>query len=111
MNTTQHTETKQVQTLKGHTDWINDVSFSESGKELVSGSDDKTVKVWDVASGELKTTITGHSKKVSRVFFTVDARHVVSGSGDQHMRVWDVATGQTTCYNCTINCTTVYSIL
>ena len=49
---------EQECTLKGHSDDVNSVAYSPDGKHVVSGSDDRTVKVWDVATG----------KEVSAVF-------------------------------------------
>jgi WD40 repeat protein len=43
-------EGQKTLTLKGHTRWVNSVSFSPDGKRIVSGSWDKTVKVWDISS-------------------------------------------------------------
>ena len=47
---------KALQTLKGHTDWVYSVAFSPDGQRIVSGSRDKTLKIWDANSGqELQT--------------------------------------------------------
>jgi WD40 repeat protein len=43
-------EGRETLTLKGHSDWVNSVSFSPDGKRIVSGSDDNTLKVWDISS-------------------------------------------------------------
>jgi len=59
----------------------------------VSGSWDKTVRLWDAATGALQQTLKGHSDSVTSVAFSPDGRQVVSGSDDQTVRLWDVATG------------------
>jgi WD40 repeat protein len=59
----------------------------------VSGSDDKTVRLWDAATGALQQTLEGHSSWVWSVAFSPDGRQVVFGSGDKTVRLWDAATG------------------
>ena len=68
------------------------VCFSSDGKQIASGSWDKTVKIWNASSGELQSTLTGHNAPVTQVEF-IDADTVVSSSDDGTTRAWDVATG------------------
>ncbi len=56
---------------------------------------DKTLRVWDLASGETVRTLSGHTGAVRAVAVTPDGRHAVSGSGDNTLRVWDLASGET----------------
>src|SRR5439155_303220 len=56
--------------------------------------DDKTVRVWDVATGRCRATLEGHTAWVSSVALTADGRTAVSGAWDKTVRVWDVATGR-----------------
>ena len=74
---------------------VNSVCFSADGDLLVSGSDDKTLKIWSKGSSgtfECKSTLTGHTDWVTQVEF-IDADTVVSSSHDGTTRAWDVATG------------------
>jgi hypothetical protein len=59
----------------------------------VSGSDDNTVKVWSVESGECVTTFNGHSRGVTSVSFSPDGASIVSGSWDETVKVWSVESG------------------
>ena len=79
--------------IKGHEDVVTSVSFSPDGKTLVSGSDDKTVRVWDRQTGrQLGETMT-HGSPIDSVFFSEDGRRLYSQSSDS-IRVWDVKTHQ-----------------
>ncbi len=69
-------------------DWVHSVAISPDGRTVVSGSADKTIKVWDLASGSLKATLTGHSGWVFSVAISPDGRTVVSGSWDKTIKVW-----------------------
>ena len=59
---------------------------------IVSGSLDKTLRVWDAATGACERVLEGHSSDVSRVCVLPDGR-IVSGSRDKTLRVWNAATG------------------
>ena len=77
-----------------HGDVVKCVAFSLDGKTLASGSGDKTIKLWDVATGQERATLRGHSNWVSSVAFSRDGKTLASGSWDNTIKLWDVATGQ-----------------
>jgi WD40 repeat protein/serine/threonine protein kinase len=81
-------------TLKGHTDRVTSVVYSRDGKRLASGSEDKTVKVWDVQTGQELLTFRGHTGGVWYVAFSPDGQRLASASGDKTVKVWDAQTGQ-----------------
>ena len=70
------------------------VAFSPDGRLALSGSHDKTLSLWDVASGRHLRTFKGHFSKVKSVVFSPDGRLALSGSNDRTVRLWEVATGR-----------------
>ncbi|KIM29936.1 hypothetical protein M408DRAFT_22388 [Serendipita vermifera MAFF 305830] len=81
--------------INGHTSPVISVSFSPDGTRIVSGSVDKTVRVWDAETGEtVMELLEGHSGPVNSVSFSLDGTCIVSGSDDNTIRVWDADTGE-----------------
>ncbi|KIK60487.1 hypothetical protein GYMLUDRAFT_609660 [Collybiopsis luxurians FD-317 M1] len=78
--------------LSGHRDRITSLAFSPDGRRIVSGSYDRTVRIWDYFTGVQLNCLQGHEDIVYSVAFSSDGSRVVSGSEDTTVRVWDVAT-------------------
>ena len=83
----------EIRTLK-HSRFVTSVRFSADGKRIVSGSHDKTAKLWDAETGRVIRTLTGHSAGVESVRFSLDGKRIVSGSGDNTVKVWNAESGQ-----------------
>ena len=84
------------QTLEGHSNSVNSVAFSPESTLVASASNDKTVKIWDTATGTCTQTLEGHSSYVNSVAFSPDSTLVASASGDDTVKIWDAATGTCT---------------
>jgi WD40 repeat protein len=79
---------------RGHEDKVTSVAFSPDGSRIVSGSDDRTLRLWDVRTGAgIGAPLRGHEDKVTSVAFSPDGRRIVSGSWDTTLRLWDARTG------------------
>src|SRR5579884_1368780 len=85
---------QRVLTLSGHSGPVSAVAFSPSGRTIVSGSFDKSIKIWDRGTGQLLRTLIGDSDAISSVAFASGGKLIVSGSFDRSIVVWDAETGQ-----------------
>jgi WD40 repeat protein/DNA-binding XRE family transcriptional regulator len=85
-----------IRRFEGHTAGVTSVAFSPDGKTALSGSDDNSLILWDMASGEIIRRFEGHTGGVTRVAFSQDGKTALSGSYDKSLILWDVATGQAT---------------
>jgi hypothetical protein len=72
---------------------VRSVAFSPDVRQVLSDSSDKTLNLWDAASGALLRTFDGHSNQVWSVAFSSDGRQLLSGSWDGTIRVWSAETG------------------
>jgi WD40 repeat protein len=87
----------QIGVLSGHTDWVASLTFSQDGISLVSGSHDKTVKLWDMQTGGVIKTFQGHTNWVLSVSISPDCTTIASGSTDKTIHLWDIQTGECHC--------------
>ena len=89
-----------LKTITGHTDAVASVTFSPDGTTLATRSWDKTIRLWDATTGQLRHTLIGHQDDVDVVVFGPNARTLASGSQDdtvqkhgqfrRHRQHWDV---------------------
>jgi hypothetical protein len=85
---------KEKNRLQGDKSSFYSASFSPDGKRIVSGSVDKTVRVWDAITGaQIGKPLYGHESLIYSASFSPDGKRIVSGSADKTVRVWDAITG------------------
>src|SRR5262249_45130196 len=78
--------------LKGHAEAVYAVVYTSDGKQVITASFDKTLKLWDAATGkELKTFAgpQGHQNLVLCVALSPDGQTIASGGSDNQVRIWD----------------------
>jgi DNA-directed RNA polymerase subunit RPC12/RpoP len=80
--------------LTGHIRFVYSLAVSPDGKWAVSGSMDKTVKIWGLNTGQCRTTLEGHTASVTSVAITPDGKRILTGSSDRSVRAWDAGSGQ-----------------
>jgi WD40 repeat protein len=69
------------------------IAFSPDGTQVVSGSKDKNIRLWDAITGTCLNTLKGHSGLVILVVFSPDGTRIVSGSRTSTLQLWDTVTG------------------
>ncbi len=77
-----------LRTLLGHNDWVNAVAVTPDGTQIISGSEDGTLKVWDLNRGKELFTLQGHEESVNTV--AVTGLQAISGAWDKTLKVWDL---------------------
>ena len=92
-------------TLNGHAGFFKEdgdeyeaeirmLAFTHDGKTLASGSEDKTVILWNTQNGAKQATLKDHEAWITTVAFSIDGKTVASGDANKRIKTWDVATGR-----------------
>ena len=85
---------RPVHEFQGHGDWVKAVALSPDGRLALSGSADKTLRLWETNTKHCLRTFEGHTDWVNTVALSADGRLALSGSGDRTLRLWEAATGK-----------------
>jgi len=81
----------EIGRLKGHrSSGILALAFTQGGAMLISGGDDKTIRIWRMEDGQLAGTLEGHQDSVESLAVTPDGHYLVSGSRDGTVRLWSL---------------------
>jgi hypothetical protein len=83
-------EERLIRTFANYPHAVHSGVFSPDGRTALSGSHDKTLKLWDIASGRELRSFKGHTNSVASVAFSPDGRMALSGSSDTTLRLWDI---------------------
>ncbi len=90
----------EIHNHKGRNAYIPDlnghfcVAYSPKGEQMVSGSRDNTVLVWDAHAGNVLHTLRGHTQNIRSLAYSPEGKQIASGSDDYTVRVWDAYTGE-----------------
>ncbi|MHA2125544.1 MAG: NosD domain-containing protein [Promethearchaeota archaeon] len=87
-------ETSLFKTIEGHDKGVSSVAISPNGEFIISGSHDKSIKIWELATGKLVRTLEGHEKYVTSIVLSPDGKHVISGSNDKTVKIWEFSSGK-----------------
>eukprot|EP00794_Sanderia_malayensis_P015990 gene15990-17600_t len=85
--------TINIRSLKGHTDEVNCCSFSPDLKFIVTGSDDFTLKIWNINDSKIVSSLSGHAGHhscIEAVAFSPDDKFLISGSWDRTAILWNL---------------------
>jgi len=85
---------KLARTIRGHADSLNAVALSADAALLATGSYDRTIVIWETASGKRRVEMTGHNGPVTDVAFDPRNRFLASASGDRTVKLWNLKTGE-----------------
>lgn len=85
-----HPPWRPYRVMSGHLGWVRCIAFDASNEWFVTGSADRTIKVWDSASGKLKLTLTGHIASVRALVISPRHPYMFSVGEDKSVKCWDL---------------------
>jgi WD40 repeat protein len=84
---------KELKQFRGHSGAVQACEFAPNGKTIVSGSEDKALKIWDVASGTCRATLKGHSREVMAVALSIHGL-LASAGVNGTVKIWNTSAGE-----------------
>ena len=89
-----HAPWKTYRVISGHLGWVSSLAFDPGNEWFATGSADRTVKIWDMASGQLKLTLTGHTEQVMGLGVSDKFTYMFSCGLDKKVMCWDLETNK-----------------
>ncbi|XP_010548985.1 PREDICTED: protein pleiotropic regulatory locus 1-like isoform X1 [Tarenaya hassleriana] len=85
-----HAPWKNYRVIQGHLGWVRSVAFDPSNEWFCTGSADRTIKIWDLATGVLKLTLTGHIEQIRGLAVSPRHTYMFSAGDDKQVKCWDL---------------------
>ncbi|CAM0880696.1 unnamed protein product [Alopecurus aequalis] len=85
-----HAPWKNYRVISGHLGWVRSIAFDPGNEWFCTGSADRTIKIWDLASGTLKLTLTGHIEQVRGLAVSQRHTYLFSAGDDKQVKCWDL---------------------
>ncbi|KAM1281119.1 hypothetical protein FF1_021949 [Malus domestica] len=85
-----HAPWKIYRVISGHLGWVRCIAFDPSNRWFCTGSADRTIKIWDVATGTLQLTVTGHIEQIRGLAVSSRHTYMFSAGDDKLVKCWDL---------------------
>jgi len=85
---------RYMKTFRGHFDSVYAITFTPDGQTLASGGADRSIKIWDLNTGQGICTLTEHTDAVVSLIASSDGKTLLSGSADTTIKIWNLSTSQ-----------------
>lgn len=85
-----HPPWKNYRVISGHMGWVRSVAFEPGNEWFCTGSADRTIKIWEVATGKLKLTLTGHIEQIRGLAVSPRHPYMFSAGDDKQVKCWDL---------------------
>lgn len=85
-----HAPWKLMRVINGHQGWVRSVCVEPDNQWFATGSSDRTIKIWDLASGELKLSLTGHIMGIRGLAISNRHPYLFSAGEDKMVKCWDL---------------------
>ena len=92
---TWHAPWKLMRVIAGHQGWVRCIAVDPMNRWFVTGSNDRTIKFWDLIEGKLKITLTGHISTVRALATSARYPYLFSCGEDKQVKCWDLEQNKT----------------
>ena len=89
-----HAPWKLMRVISGHQGWVRSIAVEPGNDWFASGAADRTIKIWDLASGTLRVTLTGHVNAVRALVVSPRHPYLFSAGEDKTVKCWDLETNK-----------------